>query len=609
MRLPAGESVEAAAAALSRRADVEYAEPNWISQLTAVPDDPRFGELHGFNQANDADIDMPEGWDIQTGSSSVIVAVVDSGVAIDHPDLANNIWVNDDSLNASDTDGNGFVDDTNGWDFVQNDRIVLDYNGHGTHVAGTIGAQGNNALGVPGVNWDVSIMAVRAADANGSLTDANIANSITYACANGADILNGSFGGSNLSKPVANAVTSPACANTLMVFAAGNESLNLGLSDSYPCELHLPPPDGVSAANVLCVAATGPSDELAGFSNRGGASVHLAAPGVDTLSSWPGYQNVWGPEGFDDATDLLFDARWGDRTTVDGSHPQWNRTTAVKDSGTHSLTDSPAGNYALDSTTTIRRILPFSLASQNGCRVDYDALLDTEEGFDPFLVLTGTTTATTTNAGGFWGSTGGAFELLSTDISMMDGQPTVYLRFALVSDEIFNFDGVYLDDVLVKCLAPGGEDYNAISGTSMATPHVAGVAGLLVAQNPSRTVAQLKSLLTSTVDPVASLTGRTITGGRLNACKALGGTCGYTPPPPSCAIDGLPPGGAIFAGAHQGGGSVCFVLSSDFTFVQGFRAEDIPGNTCLFNFVQRTYGSPGVPVQGFNRAFSNTSSG
>lgn len=610
VRLPAGASVRAAAAALSRRADVEYAEPNWISRLSAVPNDTRFGELHGFNQANDADIDMPEGWDFQTGNSGVIVAVADSGVAIDHPDLDGNIWVNDDPVGGGDNDGNTFTDDTNGWDFVQNDRIVLDYNGHGTHVAGTIGAEGNNSLGVPGVNWDVSIMPVRVADANGSLEDADIANGITYACNNGADILNGSFGGPTLSMTVANAITSPACANTLMVFAAGNEGLNLSLSSSYPCELHLPPPNGVSAANVLCVAATGPSDELAAFSNRGSTSVHLGAPGVNTLSTWPGYQTISGPDGFDDATQPLFDARWGDRTTVDGTHPQWNRTTTVKDSGTHSLTDSPAGNYASNQLTTIRGMAPFSLLTRVGCRVDYDMRLATEESFDFFEIYAGTTTATPTQIEGWSGSTGGAFiPEFSSDLSMFDGQPTVYIRMGLNSDFTINDDGVYLDDVLVKCLAPGGEDYNAIDGTSMATPHVAGVAGLLVAQNPSRTVAQLKSLLTSTVDPTASLVGRTITGGRLNACKALGGTCGYTPPPPTCPTDGLPPGGAIFGGAHQGGGSVCFVLSSDFNYLQRFRAEDIPGNVCLFNFVQRTYGSPGVPLQGPNRAFSNTASG
>ena len=125
----------------------------------------------------------------------MIVAVIDSGVAYDHPDLNGNIWVNNDPPGGGDDDGNGFANDTNGWDFVQNDNTPLDYNGHGTHVAGTIGAEGNNATGIAGVNWDVQIMPVRAADAYGSLTNADLVAAINYACANGANIVNGSFGG------------------------------------------------------------------------------------------------------------------------------------------------------------------------------------------------------------------------------------------------------------------------------------------------------------------------------------------------------------------------------------------------------------------------------
>jgi len=534
VRLPAGASVRAAAAALSRRANVEYAEPNWIYRLSAVPNDPRFGELHGLDQANDADIDAPQAWDVTTGSANVIVAVIDSGAAYQHADLAPNMWQNDDPVGGGDNDGNGFVDDTVGWDFIQNDSTPFDYNGHGTHVAGTIGAQGNNSLGVTGVNWDVSIMALRAGDANGSVPNTAAANAITYACANGADIVNGSFGGNQLGTTVQAAVNSAPCQNTLFVFAAGNENKDLDGSgtdfDAYPCELHR-----LGSTNVLCIGATAPDDTRASFSNHGTSAVHLFAPGVDILSSWPAYTTIWGPDGFDDATGPAFDLRWGDRTFTTGD-AQWGRTTAVKDSGTHSLTDSPGGSYADNSFTTIRRILPFSLAGQTGCRAFYDIRLATEAGFDPFLVLTGTTTMTTTNAGGWSGSSGGAFVDLDTNLSMMDGQPIVYLRLAFSSDGnngvLGPLDGVYVDDLLVGCLNHGGEDYNSISGTSMATPHAAGVAALLLAQNPSRSVSDLKTLLTTSADPVAALNGFGINAARLNACKALGGTCDPVPPPP-----------------------------------------------------------------------------
>jgi subtilisin family serine protease len=142
------------------------------------------------------------------------VAVIDTGVAYRHPDLAENIWTNDDPPGGGDDDGNGKVDDTHGWDFVGNDATPLDYNGHGTLVAGTIGAQGNNGLGVVGVNWEVTIMPLRAGDAKGNLTSAAVASAVAYACANGADVVNGSFASPSFSQTVADAITSAPCAGS-----------------------------------------------------------------------------------------------------------------------------------------------------------------------------------------------------------------------------------------------------------------------------------------------------------------------------------------------------------------------------------------------------------
>ncbi|MGH3027911.1 MAG: S8 family serine peptidase, partial [Gaiellaceae bacterium] len=295
VKLPEGASVTAEAQALEDDPSIEFAEPNYVRHLTAtVPNDPRFADLWGLNnglaEPNDHDIDAPEAWDLNTGSGSVIVAVIDSGVSYTHPDIAPNMWVNDDPPGGGDNDGNGKVDDTRGWDFVQEDNTPLDFNGHGTHVAGTIGAQGNNALGVTGVNWDVTIMPLRAADGLGALTNADIAQAINYACQNGADVVNGSFSGPEPNTAVSNAITSGACANTLFVFAAGNDGADLepngADNDSFPCESHRSPAaGGVSAANVLCVAATMEDGTHPPFSNRGATAVHLGAPGTDIWSA------------------------------------------------------------------------------------------------------------------------------------------------------------------------------------------------------------------------------------------------------------------------------------------------------------------------------------
>ena len=266
VRLEPGMSVPAAAAAFERRAGVRYAQPNHLYRLAATPNDPSFGSLWGLNQTSDADIDAPEAWDLTQGSEAVTVAVVDSGIDYTHPDLQANIWVN------------------RGWDFVNEDNDPMDDESHGTHVAGTIGARGNDGVGITGVNWRVKLMAVKAGDDYGYLEEAWIVQAFQYACANGAKVINGSFGGPG-GNAILNAIN--ACPNALFVFAAGNSGENNDNEPVYPCSYGSP--------NIICVAATDSTDALASWSNYGVNSVDLAAPGANILSTIPGAAyDSWG---------------------------------------------------------------------------------------------------------------------------------------------------------------------------------------------------------------------------------------------------------------------------------------------------------------------------
>jgi len=271
-RLDPGVSLAAADRALERRSDVVAAGPNRTYELYATPNDTLYPELWGLDA-----ISAPLAWDVTQGSNAVVVAVVDSGADVTHPDLDANIWTNSGEVaNGLDDDANGLVDDLKGWDFASGDANVNDTNGHGTHVSGTIGAEGHNAAGVTGVNWRVKVMPLRTG--NSTLSGLAIEQAFRYACAEGAQVVNGSFGSSSPDPFIRDAIED--CPGTLFVFAAGNESGNNDALPRYPCNYPV--------ENIVCVAASAVDDTLAPFSNYGTTNVDLAAPGADILSTIPG---------------------------------------------------------------------------------------------------------------------------------------------------------------------------------------------------------------------------------------------------------------------------------------------------------------------------------
>ncbi|WP_158265703.1 S8 family serine peptidase [Blastopirellula marina] len=266
-------------------------EPNALLPTHLATDDTQADSLWGLdNQGQtggtvDADIDAPEAWEITTGNPNVVIAVIDTGVDYAHPDLINSMWVNPGEIagDGIDNDGNGFVDDVYGYDFLNNDGDPMDDNMHGTHVAGTIAAEGNNSQGVVGVASNASIMALKFLSASGSGSTADAVRALNYATMMkklyGVNVVatNNSWGGGEYSSALYSAIKASGDENILFVAAAGNDGVNNDVTPQYPANYGLD--------NVISVAATDANDQLASFSNYGAGSVDIAAPGVGIVST------------------------------------------------------------------------------------------------------------------------------------------------------------------------------------------------------------------------------------------------------------------------------------------------------------------------------------
>ncbi len=273
---------------------VDIIEPNYIYRINKTPNDPLFGKLWGMNNTGQADsgnkvgvagtdIGAEAAWDITTGSKDVIVAVIDTGINYNHPDLKDNLWINEAEKNGKagvDDDGNGIVDDIYGASFVNAATPTgnpLDDHGHGSHCSGTIGATGNDGKGIVGVAWNVRLMGVKFLSASGSGSLDGALKGIDYASKMGAKIMSNSWGGGGHSATLKQAIERSNAAGALFVAAAGNESNNNDANPSYPASYDVP--------NVMSVAAIDNRGQIASFSNYGKNSVHVGAPGVNVFSS------------------------------------------------------------------------------------------------------------------------------------------------------------------------------------------------------------------------------------------------------------------------------------------------------------------------------------
>jgi subtilisin family serine protease len=307
VKLPKGLSVTDAITQYMSAPNVESVEPNYLMRIASIiPNDTYFGNQwallntgqYAYGKAG-ADIKATDAWRVTIGSGDIVVAVLDTGIDYNHSDLSWNVWRNAFETSCTDgvdNDGNGFIDDCKGWNFIADNNDPMDDNGHGTHVAGVIGAKGNNSAGIAGLMWMVNMMPLKVCDSDGFCGTAEIIAAIDYALdfkknkGVNLKVMNASFGGPMFSQDVKDAISAANDAGVLFIAAAGNGNGdgvgdNNDLMPMYPASYGLP--------NIISVAATDQDDKRVAFSNFGPTSVHVAAPGVYIWSTVPNWLSLY----------------------------------------------------------------------------------------------------------------------------------------------------------------------------------------------------------------------------------------------------------------------------------------------------------------------------
>ncbi|NKQ40606.1 MAG: tandem-95 repeat protein [Sulfurovum sp.] len=517
---------------LKNNPNVKSISPNYKRKKSALPNDSRISESWGLYNTGqsvngtlgtaDADINAIGAWRVETNASETVVAIFDSGVDYTHEDLKDNMWRNSGETagDGIDNDSNGFIDDIHGYNFAaqsdgSNSADVMDSDGHGTHIAGIIGAKGDNTKGISGVNWDVKMMAFNIYRPSGFTYDSDILEAIEYLLdmkSKGENIVavNASYGGTGGSQtdPMKDAIKSLGDEGIVFVVAAGNDGYNNDITPSYPASYN--------TGNIIAVGASDQNDELVSWSHHGKNSVDIVAPGVNILSTLPG-------GGVVDTSIFSDDMESGMGSWIHtGSGDTWAITNENAQSGTLAWSDSPDANYTANDDASLSYSTDIDLLAYAGERIGLGACLmyELEDGYDFLYVeVSGNSGTSWTEVSRFTGSQNDWFcagVVIPEDLKTANFR----MRFRLDSDGSGHRDGVYIDDIRIGSLGDSAA-YGFKQGTSMATPYVTGSIALVAKQFPSENVYQRINRIYSAADKLSALTDKVATGARLNIGNAM----------------------------------------------------------------------------------------
>lgn len=547
-----GQSIGDAIDSLEADPAVALAEPDGFSTPNAFPNDPLFEQLWGLRNlglgidgfgggVSGDDIDALGAWERTIGTPTTVVADLDTGYRFEHPDLESVAWTNPGEIagNGIDDDDDGIVDDVHGADFVGPSADVtpmadgdptdedLVSGGHGVHTAGTIGAAGNNGVGITGVAQDVRIMPLRVCSRSSSAGESRCPVSsqiaaINYAGAKGARVANMSFGGLGFSQAEVNAFA--ANPQTLFVISAGNDAEDNDSVHHYPCDYtpqtQASPPVQGAIDNIVCVAATDQADGLASFSDWGATSVDIGAPGTETLSTYPYVKPLEDRFTVDD-----FASKWP-ATGTDGGFERTNES-PLTSFGMTDTVGAPTANTVRETTSAAITIPP-----NGGCKLNQTrrVSLATGDEYRYSVFLDGVEKTGASPPGSAEPGLERRFLELPASFSA-GGEAKVRFRFKTGSAPAAG-SGVWLDDISIVCVQGIGQadSYGFLQGTSMAAPHVTGAAALLFSRVPSASVTEVRDALLSGVDKVPSLATKTTSNGRLDVSKAMDVLEGIEPP-------------------------------------------------------------------------------